>query len=74
MLTQIYEVSTASEAEAISGLGIDHVGVLVGNGSFPRECSPRQAATIFAAIRPPSKLLALFLSADPPSSSRWHRS
>src|SRR5947207_501829 len=28
MLTQIYEVSTPSEADAISGLGIDHVGVL----------------------------------------------
>ncbi|MEA2800541.1 MAG: phosphoribosylanthranilate isomerase [Rhodospirillaceae bacterium] len=64
MLTQIYEVSTASEADAISGLGVDHVGVLVGNGAFPREHPAREAAAILAAIRTSSKSLALFLSAD----------
>jgi phosphoribosylanthranilate isomerase len=64
MLTQIYEVSTASEADAISGLGVDHVGVLVGNGGFPRENPAREAAAILAAIRTSSKSLALFLSAD----------
>src|SRR6476661_1242034 len=64
MLTQIYEVSTPSEADAISGLGIDHVGVLVGNGAFPRERSVHEAAAILAAIRASSKSLALFLSAD----------
>src|SRR4029453_4587315 len=51
MLTQIYEVSTPSEADAISGLGIDHVGMLVGNGAFPRERSAREAIAIIAAIR-----------------------
>jgi phosphoribosylanthranilate isomerase len=64
MLTQIYEVSTPSEADAISGLGIDHVGVLVGNGIFPRERSVRDAAAMLAAVRTTSKSLALFLSAD----------
>jgi phosphoribosylanthranilate isomerase len=64
MLTQIYEVSTPSEADAVSGLGVDHVGVLVGNGAFPRELSVREAAAITAAIRATSKPLALFLSAD----------
>jgi phosphoribosylanthranilate isomerase len=64
MLTQIYEVSTPSEADAISGLGIDHVGVLVGNGIFPREHSVRDAAAILAAVRASSRSLALFLSAD----------
>jgi phosphoribosylanthranilate isomerase len=64
MLTQIYEVSTPSEADAISSLGVDHVGVLAGNGAFPRERSVREAAAILAAIRSPSKSLALFLSAD----------
>ncbi|MGB8399686.1 phosphoribosylanthranilate isomerase [Bradyrhizobium sp.] len=64
MLTQIYEVSTPSEADAISGLGIDHVGVLVGNGAFPRERSAREAAAILTAIRASSKSLALFLSDD----------
>ena len=64
MLTQIYEVSTPSEADAISGMGIDHVGVLVGNGIFPRENPVRDAAAIMAAVRACSKSLALFLSAD----------
>jgi phosphoribosylanthranilate isomerase len=64
MLTQIYEVSTPQEADAISGMGVDHVGVLVGEGAFPRELSVREAAKIMAAIRAPSKLSALFLTAD----------
>jgi phosphoribosylanthranilate isomerase len=64
MLTQIYEVSTPFEADAISGLGIDQVGVLVGNGAFPRERSAREAIAIIAAIRKSSKSSALFLSAD----------
>jgi phosphoribosylanthranilate isomerase len=64
MLTQIYEVSTPSEADAISGLGVDHVGVLVGNGAFPRERSAREAAAILEAVRASSKSSALFLSAD----------
>lgn len=64
MLTQIYEISTVSEADAISALGVDHVGVLVGNGAFPRERSAREASAITAAIREPSKPVALFLSAD----------
>jgi phosphoribosylanthranilate isomerase len=64
MLTQIYEVSTPQEADAISSLGVDHVGVLVGDGSFPRELSVHTAAGIIEAIRAPSKPSALFLSAD----------
>jgi hypothetical protein len=28
MLTQIYEVSTPQEADAISSLGVDHIGVV----------------------------------------------
>jgi phosphoribosylanthranilate isomerase len=35
MLTQIYEVSTPEEARAISEIGVDHIGVLVGDGQFP---------------------------------------
>jgi phosphoribosylanthranilate isomerase len=64
MLTQIYEVSTPQEADAISGMGVDHVGVLVGSGAFPRELSVCEAVKIKAAIRAPCRLIALFLSAD----------
>ena len=37
MLTQLYEISSLEEAEAISAIGVDHVGVLVGDGQFSRE-------------------------------------
>lgn len=64
MLTQIYEVSTAQEAAEISAIGVDHVGVLVGDGSFPREQSLASAIQIASSIRPPARLCALFLSPD----------
>ncbi|WP_050630310.1 phosphoribosylanthranilate isomerase [Bradyrhizobium viridifuturi] len=64
MLTQIYEVATPFEAEAISAIGVDHVGVLVGDGAFPRELPVHKAAAVMKAIRAPSVLSALFLSAD----------
>lgn len=64
MLTQIYEVSSVAEAAAISALGVDHVGILVGDGSFPREQPPALAMEIAAAIAAPSRFCALFLSAD----------
>ncbi|MCP3476911.1 phosphoribosylanthranilate isomerase [Bradyrhizobium sp. CCGUVB1N3] len=64
MLTQIYEVATPAEAEAISAIGVDHVGVLVGDGAFPRELPVHQAAAVMKAMRAPSVLSALFLSAD----------
>lgn len=64
MLTQIYEVATPAEADALSSIGVDHVGVLVGDGSFPRELPVHEAAAVMKAIRVPSVLSALFLSAD----------
>jgi phosphoribosylanthranilate isomerase len=64
MLTQIYEVTSAQEAAAISEMGVDHIGVLIGDGSFPREQSVTSAVEIAASIRRPSKLCALFLSSD----------
>ena len=64
MLTQIYEVSTPQEANALSRMGVDHVGILVGDGTFPRELDPNAAAAVAAAVRAPSKVVALFLSGD----------
>ena len=64
MLVQIYEISTPDEARALGNLGVDHIGVLVGDGSFPREQSVNQARRIFSAIPSSSKGLALLLSAD----------
>ena len=73
VLTQIYEVSDRGEAAAISSMGIDHVGVLVGAGEFPREQTIEAAEKIAAAIRPPSKFSALFLTHNTSLIERWVR-
>lgn len=64
MIVQIYEVSTPSEARALGAMKVDHIGVLVGEGSFPREQTIEKAREIFAAIPAGSKAAALSLSHD----------
>ena len=64
MIVQIYEISTPAEADALGAMGVDHIGVLVGEGSFPREQTIEQAREIFAAIPAGSKPSALSLSRD----------
>ena len=64
MIVQIYEVTTPAEARALSAIGVDHIGVLVGEGSFPREQTIENAREIFAAIPSGSKASALSLSHD----------
>jgi phosphoribosylanthranilate isomerase len=71
MLTQIYEISTAEEARAISALGIDHLGVLVGDGQFPRELPLAAAIDVAEAISPLSRFCALFLTADIEMIAGW---
>jgi phosphoribosylanthranilate isomerase len=63
MLIQIYEIANSGEASALSAMGVDHVGVLVGDGSFPREQSIGRAREIFDGIRVGAKACALTLSA-----------
>jgi phosphoribosylanthranilate isomerase len=65
VLVQIYEVQTPEEALALTRLGVDHIGVLVGDGRFPRELSPARAKAIFAAVPPSAKRVALSLSENP---------
>jgi len=64
MLIQIYEITTPEEARALSEMGVDHIGVLVGPGAFPREQSMDRARMIFAGVRSDAKKCALSLSAD----------
>jgi phosphoribosylanthranilate isomerase len=64
MLLQIYEVGSPEEARALVELGVDHIGVLVGDGAFPREQSVPRARLILSAIPPAAKGVALLLSAD----------
>jgi phosphoribosylanthranilate isomerase len=64
MLVQIYEISSPEEANALGNLGVDHIGVLVGDGSFPRERTIDDARLIFSAIPSTSKSAALLLSSN----------
>ena len=64
MIVQIYEVTTAAEARVLGGMGVNHIGVLVGDGSFPREQITEKAHEIFGAIPVRSKSSLLSLSHD----------
>jgi len=64
MLVQIYEVQTPEEAVALARLGVDHIGVLVGEGAFPRELPAVRARAIFTALPRGPKRVALSLSPD----------
>jgi phosphoribosylanthranilate isomerase len=61
-LVQIYEVTSPEEAIALAGLGVDHIGVLVGKGKFPREQSYAAAWQIFKAVSAIAKTSALSLA------------
>jgi phosphoribosylanthranilate isomerase len=73
MLTQIYEISTPADARAVSSLGIDHVGILVGDGEFPRELPLAAAKNVAQAISSPSQFCALFLTANVAAIEAWAR-
>jgi len=64
MIVQIYEVTTPAEARALGAMGVDHIGVLIGEGSFPREQTIEKARELFAAIPAGSKASVLSLSHD----------
>ncbi|HEX9535700.1 MAG TPA: phosphoribosylanthranilate isomerase [Stellaceae bacterium] len=70
MLVQIYEVQTPEEALELARLGVDHIGVLVGDGAFPRELQADRASSIYAAVPLRAKRVALSLSADPAEIAR----
>jgi phosphoribosylanthranilate isomerase len=65
MVVQIYEVGSPGEAEALVAAGVDHVGVLIGPGEFPRELDPERARAILTAVSGHAKRVALSLSFDP---------
>lgn len=62
MIVQIYETSTPEEARALGEIGVDHIGVLVGDGSFPREQSVDEARQILSALPTSSRGSVLILS------------
>jgi phosphoribosylanthranilate isomerase len=63
MIVQIYETQHASEARTLEAVGVDHIGVLVGQGRYAREIRPAQARRIFQGITTACRV-ALSLSDD----------
>lgn len=64
MIVQIYETQNSEEARNLVDAGVDHVGVLVGKGEYPREFSPEQARDILQTVTGPAKKIALSLSGN----------
>jgi phosphoribosylanthranilate isomerase len=63
MIVQIYETQHASEARALEAVGVDHIGVLVGQGRYARELQPTQARKVLQGVSR-ARRLALSLSDD----------
>jgi phosphoribosylanthranilate isomerase len=64
MIVQIYEINSPEEAKAVTALGVNHIGVLIGKGKFPRELSYEQAKEIFKSLPPGTKSVGLSLSSN----------
>jgi phosphoribosylanthranilate isomerase len=62
MIVQIYEVSNQKEAKELEKLGVDHIGVLVGKGEYPRELGFEEAKKIFEVLSEKTRKVALSLS------------
>lgn len=64
MIVQIYEINSVKDALKMAELGVDHVGVVVGNGEYENEVHPYKAKEIFLALPEKVKGIALSLSSD----------
>lgn len=64
MLIQIYEVALPEEARALSEMGVDHIGILVGDGTFPRELPIEAARDVIGGVHGSAKSCVLCLSPD----------
>ncbi|HOF50372.1 MAG TPA: phosphoribosylanthranilate isomerase [Candidatus Colwellbacteria bacterium] len=62
MIVQIYEINSPELAKEVSEIGVDHIGVLVGSGKYPREIPIEEAKEIFSAVSGNSRGVALTLS------------
>ena len=69
-IVQIYEVTSAAEARALVELGVNHIGVLVGKGKFPREKSFSATCDISRSRPPSARKVALSLAESVAESQR----
>ncbi len=64
MIVQIYEIRMCAEATRVAELGVDHIGILVGKGKYPRELDFEKAKEIFEVLPEETKGVVLSLSWD----------
>ncbi len=62
MIVQIYEVGNPAEAKKLAELGVNHIGVLVGKGDYPRELDYKKTREIFESLPKTAKMVVLSLS------------
>jgi len=65
VLIQIYGITTAEDAEAVDGLGPDHIGVVLDEGIETWDSVDEATARAIAAKVRSARLVALSLSTDP---------
>ncbi len=64
MIIQIYEISSVNEAVQISGVGADHIGLVVGNIGYENEVRPYKAREIILGVPKNKKSVLMVLSND----------
>src|SRR4030042_3531767 len=64
MIGQIYEVGNPEEAKKLVEVGVDHIGVFVGKGKFPREIGYKEANESFKSLPKNTTRVALTLAED----------
>ena len=65
MITQIYTAQTVDEAQALAGLGVDHVGVTVSDRGLPGEIDLATGRAIVVSLRGVATSVALTVDTDP---------
>ena len=64
MIVQIYEITSPEEAIRVANMGVDHIGVVVGDGKDENEVRPYKARDIFLSLPEKIKGVALTKIAD----------
>ena len=69
MITQIYEIQTPAEAEAMVALGVDHIGSVVTDGDAWKKPTIQETIRAVSRVGARSSLILLFDQADRISSA-----
>ncbi len=64
MIVQIYEANNPQEAKKLAELGVDHIGVLVGQEKRKQGLTFKEARELFNAFPRETKKVALYLHSD----------